>query len=633
MTSDYTNSPTSLNPANALYAYIGAFIDELGRAGVGNAVVCPGSRSTPLALALANQQVIRTWMHVDERSAAFFALGMAKQLRQPVALVCTSGTAAANFFPAVVEAHLSHVPLLVLTADRPPELRDNGAPQAIDQNRLYGSHAKWYVDVALPEATNEALRYARTLADRAAAESLAVPAGPVHLNFPFREPLLPDAQTLPPREQRDPIAWNGRPNGDPYTRVARTTLGTLPAVEIQRLATLICQTPRGLIVVGPHAHPDLNAVLATLASVTHYPILADPLSGLRVAGGEAPVIARYDAFLRSERFVESVEPQLVLRFGAMPTSKPLLLYLKRHAVHTHQIVIDGTGCWEEPTQLAAEVIHSDPTLLCQQVAETAATLLEAVPDVLGHPGHRSDQQWLRARWLQLWQATDAVTRDALVSVMGDFTEPFEGRVFTELAELLPDGAHLFVGSSMPVRDCDTFFWPRHRSGISVLGNRGANGIDGVTSTALGVSAVSSGDVPTVLVIGDLSFYHDLNGLLAAHLHHLNLTVVLVNNDGGGIFSFLPQAAYPEHFEQFFGTPTGLDFEPAVRMYGGDFTRTTTWDQFHDALDLGMREDGVHVIEVCTARDLNVTMHRQLWHAVENALIEHRLIISEAESES
>ncbi len=630
MTSHYTHSPASLNPANALYAYVGAFIDELGRAGVSNAVVCPGSRSTPLALALASQHAIRTWMHIDERSAAFFALGMAKQLRQPVALVCTSGTAAANFFPTVIEANLSHVPLLVLTADRPPELRDNGAPQAIDQNRLYGSHAKWYADVALPEATNEALRYVRTMADRAAAESVATPAGAVHLNFAFREPLIPDLQPLPPPEQRDPIAWDGRLNGEPYTRVAGTTPGALPAAEIQRLATLIHQAPRGLIVVGPHAHLDLNTALAALASVTGYPVLVDPLSGLRGAGGEVPAITSYDAFLRSERFVDQAEPQLVLRFGAMPTSKPLLLYLKRYSTHTYQIVIDGTGRWEEPTQLAAEVLRTDPVVLCQQVAETVGPLIEAAPIP---PEQGSGQHWPRPRWLRLWQATDAITRDSLASAIGDFTEPFEGRVFTELAALLPEDAHLFVGSSMPVRDCDTFFWPQRRSEIAVLGNRGANGIDGVTSTALGVSAVSSGNTPTVLVIGDLSFYHDLNGLLAARLHHLNLTVVLVHNDGGGIFSFLPQADYPEHFERLFGTPTGLDFEPAVRMYGGDFTRVTTWDQFRDALGTGLREDGLHVIEVRTARELNVTMHRQLWRTVEDALTEHGVITSEAESES
>lgn len=617
MMSDSTHPFASTDPANALYAYVGAFVEELGRAGVRNAVICPGSRSTPLALALAGQHAIRTWMHVDERSAAFFALGMAKRLRQPVALVCTSGTAAANFFPAVVEANLSYIPLLVLTADRPHELRDNGAPQAIDQNRLYGTHVKWYADVALPEATNEALRYIRTLACRAAATSLAIPAGPVHLNFPFREPLTPDPQPLPPPEQRDPIAWNGWPGGEPYTRVAETTLGMLPDEEIQRLASLIQEMPRGLIVVGSHVHADLAVALSTLAAVTQYPVLADPLSGLRTDEGKAALISSYDAFLRDERFAERADPQLVLRFGTMPTSKPLLLYLKRYATHSRQIVMDGTGRWEEPTQLAAEVLHADPIALCQRLAEIVRLLIES------KPGSQNIEP-SRLRWLRLWQAVDATARDALAHAILDFTEPFEGHVFLELAELLPDGANLFVGSSMPVRDCDTFFWPRRRSGVSVLGNRGANGIDGVTSTALGVSAVSGDDTPTVLVIGDLSFYHDLNGLLAARLHQLNLTIVLVNNDGGGIFSFLPQASYLEHFEQVFGTPTGLDFEPVVRMYGGNFIYAATWESFRKALSTSLEVGGLHVIEVRTDRERNVIMHRELWREVEHTLAEHRL---------
>ncbi|HEX8032627.1 MAG TPA: thiamine pyrophosphate-dependent enzyme, partial [Ktedonobacterales bacterium] len=314
---------------------------------------------------------------------------------------------------------------------------------------------------------------------------------------------------------------------------------------------------------------------------------------------------------------ERADPQLVLRFGTMPTSKPLLLYLKRYATHSRQIVIDGTGRWEEPTQLAADVLHADPIALCQRLAEIVRLLIESTP------GSQNIEP-LRLRWLRLWQAADSVTSEALADAISHFTEPFEGRVFIELAELLPDGANLFAGSSMPVRDCDTFFWPRRRGGVTVLGNRGANGIDGVISTALGVSAVSGGDTPTVLVIGDLSFYHDLNGLLAARLHQLDLTIVLVNNDGGGIFSFLPQAAYPEHFEQVFGTPTGLDFEPVVRVYGGNFTYAATWDSFRKALSTSFEVGGLHVIEVRTDRERNVTMHRKLWSAVEHALAEHRL---------
>src|SRR5690349_4739828 len=257
-------------PVNALYAYVGAFIDELARSGVRHAIVCPGSRSTPLALALAETPAIRLWMHVDERSAAYFGLGLAKRTGHPIALLCSSGTAAANFLPAIVEAHLARVPLVVLTADRPHELRDCGAPQAIDQNRLYGAFAKWFADVALPEASDEALRYVRTLAGRAVATADAAPAGPVHLNFPLREPLTPDPGALPPVEARDPVAWQGRRGGASYTRVWETPPAA-PSAAIAHIATLVQFTPRGLIVAGPGLHCAHVQYLTDLARQTGYP--------------------------------------------------------------------------------------------------------------------------------------------------------------------------------------------------------------------------------------------------------------------------------------------------------------------------------------------------------------------------
>src|SRR5215472_905258 len=269
------------DPVNPTYAYAGAFVDELQRAGVRNVVICPGSRSTPLALAFAEQLAIRTWVHVDERSAAYFGLGMAKQLHQPVALLCTSGTAAASFLPAIVEARLAHVPLLVLTADRPHELRDNGAPQSIDQNRLYGTYVKWFVEVALPEATNTALRYIRTIAVRAAASARAIPAGPVHLNFPFREPLTPEPipdQSLPPAVQRDLVAWQGRPDNAPYVEVREVPPGAPTATTIGYLIDMVRGVQRGLIIVGPNDDPALIEPVVRLARHLGYPILADPLS-------------------------------------------------------------------------------------------------------------------------------------------------------------------------------------------------------------------------------------------------------------------------------------------------------------------------------------------------------------------
>jgi 2-succinyl-5-enolpyruvyl-6-hydroxy-3-cyclohexene-1-carboxylate synthase len=319
------------------------------------------------------------------------------------------------------------------------------------------------------------------------------------------------------------------------------------------------------------------------------------------------VLSSYDAFLRIDSFIESMQPEVILRFGAMPTSKPLLLYLKRYA-SCPLVVIDGNGGWEEPTQLASELIHANPTTLCQDLL----TVLDLHKTSEHRPPIASET------WSGLWQDADKITQQALENAINDFNEFFEGRVFSELANLLPHGTTLYIGNSMPVRDLDTFFWSSEQR-IHIMGNRGTNGIDGIISSALGASAVSGQLKPTVLVLGDLSFFHDLNGLLAARLHQLNLTIILINNDGGGIFSFLPQAAYPEHFEQLFGTPTGLDFRLAVELYGGQFQKVDSWESFRNAMNRGLHTGGLHVIEVPTERTSNVKMHRQLWEITEKAI--------------
>ncbi len=604
-------SPLLKNAVNPTYAYVCAFVDELQRAGIQHVVVCPGSRSTPLAFAFAAQPNMRVWMHIDERSAAFFALGIAKRSARPVALLCTSGTAAANFFPAIAEAKLTHVPLLVLTSDRPHELRENGAPQAIDQTRLYGSHVKWSLDVALPEATNAALRYIRTTADRATALLTALPAGPVHLNFPLREPLTPNPiteQPLPPLAQRDAIAWLGRPDNAPYITVRDSDRREPDDATITHLLGLIDTTKRGLLIVGPQEAFELPELVAQLARLLGYPILADPLSQMRSGKhDQSHILTSYDAFLRIDAFTEQMQPKLVLRFGAMPTAKPILTYLKRYPT-CPLVIIDGNEDWQEPTQLASELIHTDPVALCKALSN--ALSVEAQGS--GHPGPLADAH----DWLSTWQQVDSYTKQALQATIQDFSAPFEGRVFSELNQLLPEGALLYTGNSMPVRDLDTFFWGREQP-VHIMGNRGANGIDGIISSALGASTVTNG--PSVLVIGDLSFFHDMNGLLAAKLHKLNLTIVLINNDGGGIFSFLPQADYPEHFEQLFGTPIGLDFSAAAQMYGVYYQLVADWEAFRVAVQRGMYDGGLHIVEVVTERESNVRMHRELWQSVSQAL--------------
>jgi 2-succinyl-5-enolpyruvyl-6-hydroxy-3-cyclohexene-1-carboxylate synthase len=582
--------PDSLQHQNTTYTYVNAFVDELARAGVRNVVICPGSRSTPLAMIFTEQHTIKMWMHLDERSAAFFALGLAKASRQPVALVCTSGTATANFLPAVVEAYYACVPLLVLTADRPPELRNIGAPQTIDQDHLYGSHAKWFVEMALPEATPTALRYVRATADRAVAEAVAAPAGPVHLNFPFREPLVP----LP---AESPVADVQRAD-KPYTQVT-PGLRRADASELEVLADQLANVERGLIVCGPLDDQGFPAAVTRLAQALGYPILADPLSQVRCGPHvRDQVIAAYDALLRDAGFAAEAVPQVVLRFGAVPTSKPLVQYLEAHA-DCPQILFDGGGRWNDPALIASRVIYVDARSLCD--------------DLYAKVVRKSKSS---GAWLAHWLEAERRTQLAVISQLAGYSELFEGSVFTELAAVLPDDATVFASSSMPVRDMDTFM-PGSGKAIRFMANRGANGIDGVVSSALGASAASTH--PLALVIGDVAFYHDMNGLLAAKLHQLNATVVLINNNGGGIFSFLPQADYPEHFEQLYGTPHGLDFRHAAELYGAHYTVAADWPAFREAVTRSITTGRLNIVEVQTNRERNVILHRSVWKAVSEAL--------------
>jgi len=540
-------------------------------------------------MTLADHPDIKLWMHLDERSAAYFGLGLARALRQPVALLATSGTAAANFFPAIVEAFYARVPLVVLTADRPHELRDCGAPQTIDQLRLYGEHVKWFFDLPElePAEATEQVRLMRTIAARAVSSAVAEPAGPVHLNWPFREPLLPT-----------PYPKQNTGDSRPYVEVHTGHLSPSEAL-IDSLSRDLAVTRRGVIVCGPQDDPQLPTAVARLAQRLGYPILADPLSGARSgAHDRSLVVDAYDAFLRDAATVEGLEPEVILRLGAMPTSKPLLQYLQRYA-STRHLLVDAGG-WRDPTGLASDVLHVDPRLLCD-------ALSSSLPDGRINNGD----------WAATFSRVNSTARRAISEHLATMDELFEGKVFLSLPALLPEGTVVYAGNSMPVRDLDTFL-PTASQTLRCLSNRGANGIDGVVSSALGASAAGVGRV--VLVIGDISFYHDLNGLLAARGHDLDLLVVLINNDGGGIFSFLPQAeTNSADFELLFGTPHGLDFRPFVEGYGGRFTRAEDWPGFASAITHGLARGGLQVVEVPSERARNVVLHRDVWLVVSQAL--------------
>jgi 2-succinyl-5-enolpyruvyl-6-hydroxy-3-cyclohexene-1-carboxylate synthase len=580
------------------------FVDALVSSGLRDAVVCPGSRSTPFALALRAHPGLAVRVLLDERSAGFFALGMARAARRPVAVLTTSGTAAANLLPAVVEASLGRVPLVCLTADRPAELRDRGAPQAIDQVHLFGGHAKWFAELPLLDAEDVTRRHARAVASRAVATALAGPAGPVHVNAPVREPLVPDGPLGPVDDEPLDQVLAGRRH--------------LDEDDLARLAHKLGAVARGLLVAGPQDDPALPAALSRLAAALDWPILADPLSLCRCGPHDrSRVLARGDLLLRPGPWREAHVPDLVLRLGAPPTSKPILTLLDEH--RPAQVIVDGDGGWREPAVIATTFVHADATATAHALA-----------DALGAGERRAGAGRLRpapargARWLEAWLAADRAADRALrgwLAATTDGGQAFEGAPFAHLADLMSDGAILWAGSSMPVRDMDAWLPAGPRS-IRPLANRGANGIDGVVSSALGAAATG---VPVTLVVGDIALLHDLSGLVAGRLHGLSATIVVVNNDGGGIFSFLPQATadrpeagLPAHFEELFGTPHGIVLGPLVAALGADH-RVVSAGDLRGALEASLGLHGIRVLELRTDRARNVALHREAAAAVGAAL--------------
>lgn len=593
----------TLDSAALTAPIVRAFVEELARAGVREAVVCPGSRSTPLALALAGHDGIRTTVLLDERSAGFVALGMARTSSRAVVLLATSGTAAVNFGPAVVEAALARVPLVVLTADRPVELRDRGAPQTIDQLGLYGRHAKWWTELPVPDAAPETLAHVRSVAGRAVATAEGGPAGPVHVNAPFREPLTPAG----------PLGrWPDLP-GAPFTR---TLSGhrRLSTDDVDALAARIGAAPRGLIIAGPLEGQRPADSIARLARAAGYPILADPLSGLRGDPHDrSHVVVRADQLARPGRWIDAHEPELVIRFGATPTSKALLHLLQRAAPEL--VAVDGDGGWREAAIIPATFIHAD-------AGATADDLVTALTE----RGEPRDPAWLAA-----WRAADDAADRAMTGWLAALDEPFEGAPFAVLPGVLRAGSRrgaiLWAGNSMPVRDLDGWL-PRTDLSIEPHANRGANGIDGVVSTAIGsamAAARDGDDRPVVLVVGDVSFLHDLGALVTARLTGASLTVVVVANDGGGIFSFLPQAVtedpdvgLPANYERLFGTPHGIDIGALVRGAGHRHV-AADGRSLPGALASAIGEPGLTVVELTTDRARNVELHRDVGAAVQRAL--------------
>ena len=576
------------HPSNRNFVFSKVFVDELARSGVQHACISPGSRSTPLVMSLAQQSSIKTWIHLDERSAAYFALGIARALGKTVVILATSGTAPANLFPAVVEAHYSHAPVLIVTADRPPDQWEWGANQTIDQTRMYGSHAKWSVNMPMPEVTPDLLRYARAMACRAVSTTIQLPAGPVHINFPFREPLIPDHVPGDLPERGLPYAetaWEGRAREKAYTQV-QIGRSSLNKEQVAQITADLQKLRRGIIICGPQNDLAFPSQLTKLANQLGFPILADPLSQMRCGPHDRRLIIDcYETFLSSEKLVAALEPEVILRFGATPTSKALLTYIKHHH-RAHQLLIQETD-WPDPSHLTTNMVQANPSQVVTELTKGVVT----TPD---------------KGWIERWLAVAATTRASITQQLALIDEMFEGKIFAELAGLIPTKGVLFAGNSMPVRYLDSFY-PSTSQQIRFLANRGASGIDGVVSTALGASAVLQD--PTFLVVGDLSFYHDMNGLLAAKQYPLNATIIVANNNGGGIFSFLPQREYPQTFEKYFATPHGLTFESSARLYSLTYSKITSWQEFRTSISKNLGGSRTTILEVPGDRERNLEFHR------------------------
>jgi 2-succinyl-5-enolpyruvyl-6-hydroxy-3-cyclohexene-1-carboxylate synthase len=577
-----------MDPTNRNTALASALVEELARSGVRRAVLSPGSRSTPLAVALWRDPTIEVEVILDERSAGFFALGTGLATRVPAVVLCTSGSAAANLHPSVVEADEAGVPMIVLTADRPPELRDVGAGQTIDQLKLYGDAVRWFCEVGTHEADDEGLLHFRAVGCRAYASAIGNPRpGPVHLNVPWREPLAPvpiDGEVT----ATDPLALEGR--GDAPLTASVPSRSRADEAVLDRIAERIEAESRGLIVAGRQPDTRLAEPVASLAAAAGYPILAEPTSQLRLGPHDRSlVISAYDAIARGRR--ADLEPNLVIRVGDTPTSKPLRLWLA--AIDgLEQVVVDPGGEWREPSRRAATILRADPMATARALGERLSRMRPGASAVAGAP--------FATRWLE----ADRLVRDAVDGRLVSLGELSEPGLWSVLGAAIRDGDSVFAASSMPVRDLEGFLRPGPE-GVLFASNRGANGIDGLVSTASGLAAGRGSR--TWAVLGDLAVLHDIGGLAAAG-RYPDLRLIVIDNGGGGIFHFLPQAeamAEPE-FEALLGTPGAVDPAEAGRLFGLVVETPSTAKELQAALAGDAR-----MIVVRTDRKRNLELHREL----------------------
>ncbi|MFN8152387.1 MAG: 2-succinyl-5-enolpyruvyl-6-hydroxy-3-cyclohexene-1-carboxylic-acid synthase [Solirubrobacterales bacterium] len=577
-----------IDATNRNTALASALVEELVRSGVRHAILSPGSRSSPVALALDREPGIELSVVLDERSAGFVALGCALATGAPALVACTSGSAAANLHPAVVEADQAGVPLIVLTSDRPPELRGIGAGQTIDQIGLYGSAVRWFCEAGTHDADDTGLLHLRSLGCRAWAEATSG-RGPVHLNLSWRDPLGPEPRPEDVTAKRS-LALEGRSKHEPLTGFTEWRHPDIK--DASPLAERLADAERGLIVAGRNLLPTLGVAIGALSQATGFPVLAEPTSNARLPSlGGPPTVAAYDLIARSQP--AGLSPDLILRCGDMPTSKPLRAWIE--ALDVAQIVVDPPGRWNEPTRTANTVVRAD-----------AAGLAFLLADLVTDP-------FTSREWQEAWRRAEDAAQRAIDETLASAPDPTEPGIARALRPLVGHQENLLLASSMPIRDFEAFSRAEGEPAW-IRANRGANGIDGLVSTACGIARGSHR--PTWLLIGDLALAHDIGGLASAQDLPAPLRIVVVDNGGGGIFDFLPQAEQVESaaFERLFTTPSGLDMERVAATYGIDFAEIGS-----EAELAGLADSGTILARVRVERAGNVDLHRRIADAVSAAI--------------
>ena len=568
--------------------YIAALVDEFYQLGVRHAVFSPGSRSTTMAMLFKEHEGFETYMNIDERSASFMALGIAKAHKEPTVLVCTSGSAVAHYLPAVLEAQYTGVPLIVLSADRPHTLLHVGAPQTVDQHKIFGTAVNYFEELAVPQESHY-YTYPRQVARKSYMKAMDTKKGPVHINVPLFEPLVPE------------LSRNHFEAGRSSFKVVKPNYGSVfdcrhendlthinNAVDIahgndgtNEINDLFKRYERILILAGPQIDIDEAETIRSFGAALQAPILADPLSNVRGCGTSKVVISTYDALLAGQALWHELKPDCVIQFGQIVVSK-----------RVQQMIASWTD---------VEYIEVNPTMDSMNPTGKTTMHMQASIDVFTHLYGKNNNS---DTYLNIWRRLDQAGKKQL-SLAIDEPHCFEGRTIRELQKQIPEDGQIFVANSMTIRDFD-YFWFSGESKAVLYGNRGVNGIDGTISTALGLAVNGR---PTYLVTGDLSLFHDLNGLAVAKTHNLNLTIILHNNDGGGIFEYLPQKG-TKHFDYLFSTSQGLDYSGAAKLYGCGYTKISSPDELSSALAKIGQESGVHIIEIPTNREYSRELHKK-----------------------